>query len=160
MFRIYWVLLISTIVSLCSFCLHFQTVKTIKVAYYIDNIEQHVYKNSRVLFVNNLDTLEGEIDSVNQLNLPHAISNYNFYEIVFLHKSDTLSFKKIDARYLKSDQNYEWRFGIDNRPFDNLLGILSYEEYLKDTVTQKLNYWQLNPLEKGDGGQFYNKIGK
>jgi hypothetical protein len=150
--------IVFQVVLLSSFSLNFQSGKTIKIVYFIDDVEQNVYKNSRLFFISRLDTLEGKLDSLNYFSLPPAISKHKSYSIVFLHKKDTLTFKGIDSRYLMPDQNYEWRFGIDNRPFDNLLGILPYDEYLKDTITSKLTYWQLNPLEKGDGVQFYNKI--
>jgi hypothetical protein len=58
------------------------------------------------------------------------------------------------------DQNYEWRFGIDNRPFDNTLGLLSYEEFLTDTITSRLEYWQFITIDEGDGIQIVNKITK
>jgi hypothetical protein len=158
MFRVFKVFIVFWVVLLCSFSLNFQSGETIKIIYFIDGVEQNICKNSRLFFINKLDTIEGKLDSLNYLGLPPDINSRKFYDIVFLHKKDTLTFKEIDSRVLTPDQKYEWSFGIDNRPFDNLLGILPYEEYLKDTITRKLTYWQFRPLEKGDGVFFYNKI--
>jgi hypothetical protein len=158
MLRPFNILIAFLVVLLCSFSLNFQVRKTIKVIFLIDDVEQNIIKNCRLLFINKADTLNGKLDSLNYLNLPPGITNRDYYDVVFLHNRDTLTFKNIDSRYLVPDQNYEWRFGIDNKPFNMFLGIIRESDYPKDTVTNKLTYWQFNPMEKGDGFLFYNKI--
>lgn len=157
MFKSFKVFIVLCSVLLCSFASKVQSKKTIKIVFYIDEVEQDIRK-SQLFFVNKLDTLIGKMDSLNYLILPPGINNRKSYDIVFLSKTDTLTFKSINSDYLTPRQNFEWRFGVDNRPFNNLLGILSHNEYLKDSVTNKLTYWQFNPLETGDGFFFYNKI--
>ena len=51
----------------------------------------------------------------------------------------------------------EWKFGIENQPFNTDNRILSTEEY-NDKTIKKFEYLQLNPLEFGDGIEKVNII--
>src|SRR4051794_36899159 len=108
MIRVIKGFIVFLVVLLSSFSLKFQSGKTIKVVYFIDRIEQNICNNSRLFFINKLDTLEGKLDSLNYLSLPLGLTNRKSYDIIFLHKKDTLTFKEIDSRILTPDQNYEW----------------------------------------------------
>jgi hypothetical protein len=129
--------------------------KNVKVVFYIDGIKQEISKD-KILFIRRIDTLVGKIDANGFLVFPPDMHDEK-HNVVFQHGVDTLTFKNIEAVMLKPNQNYEWCFGIDNRPFDNLLGILPYNEYLTDTITRKLKYWHFSPQEEGDGIQIYYK---
>lgn len=155
MYRFLFSLIIVPVVLFCSFIPDKSAVKTIRIAYAIDGEKQEVYKNSRLLFIYERDTLEAEIDSLNYLRLPSVFTE-NTYDVFFLHKKDTLTFKNFNCQYIYQDQDFEWRFETDNRPFENTL--LPYHEYLTDTITKKLIAWNFSPLEHGCGMVIYNKI--
>jgi hypothetical protein len=130
--------------------------KTIKIAYATDGELQEVYNKSKLFFIYERDTLEAEIDSLNYLRLPSVFTE-NTYDIVFMYKKDTLTFKDFDVQYIYQDQDFEWRFETDYRPFENT-GVPSYHEFLTDTITKKLTSWHFNPQENGCGVFIYNKI--
>jgi hypothetical protein len=147
--------LIVPLVLFCSFIPGKSADKTIRIVYKIDGELQEVYNKSRLFFIYERDTLEGEIDSLNYLRLPSVFTE-NTYDVVFLHKKDTLTFKDFDTQYIYQDQDFIWRFETDNRPFEN--GVLSYHEYLTDTITKKVTSWTFDPIENGCGMVIYNKI--
>lgn len=155
MYRSLFSLIIVPVVLFCSFIPGKRTDKTIRIAYAIDGEKQEVYKNSRLFFIYERDTLEAEIDSLNYLKLPSVFTE-NTYDVVFLHKKDTLNFKDFDVKYIYQDQDFEWRFETDNRPFDNRQ--LSYHENSTDTINKKIIFWFFNPLENGCGMVIHNKI--
>ena len=155
MYRFLFSLIIMPVVLFCSFIPHKSAVKTIRIAYAIDGEKQEVYKNSRLFFIYERDTLEAEIDSLNYLRLPSVFTE-NTYDVVFSHKKDTLTFKDFDVKYIYQDQDFEWRFETDNRPFDNRQ--LSYRENSTDTINKKIIFWFFNPLENGCGMVIHNKI--
>jgi hypothetical protein len=58
---------------------------------------------------------------------------------------------------INPSQKMEWKFGIENQPFNTDNRILSTEEY-NDKTIKKFEYLQLNPLEFGDGIEKVNII--
>ena len=140
-----------------SFILKSPQKKTIKVLFFVDGVRQDLTKTDGLFFISNGDTLKNEIGSNGYLTFKNVL-NKNEYSVMFIHSADTLIFSDVETKMIIPDQNYEWRFGIDNRPFDNSLGLLSYDDFLTDTVTRKLLYWQFYTLEKGDGIQIIKKI--
>jgi hypothetical protein len=56
------------------------------------------------------------------------------------------------------DQNITWKFGVENRPFSDSMGLLKESEYRTDKKTRQLQYLQFDLMEYGDGIQFVNKI--
>lgn len=93
----------------------------------------------------------------NQLILPHLDKDTG-YTVIFMYKNVNLVFNRIFKKMLLADQDVTWRFGIDNRPFNDLLGLISNEEYEKNTSIKQIQYLQLDPMEDGDGIQFVHKI--
>lgn len=55
-------------------------------------------------------------------------------------------------------QNYTWEFGIDNRPFNESMDLITPQEYENDKTTRQLQYLRIQPMEFGDGLRFINKI--
>ena len=133
--------------------------KTIKVLFFVDGVRKELTKSDRLFFISKSDTLKNEIDNNGYITSKNVLTQ-NEYSVIFIHSKDTLVFNGIEAIMITPDQNYEWRFGIDNRPFDNTLGLLSYEEFLTDTITSRLEYWQFITIDEGDGIQIVNKITK
>ncbi|WP_315824080.1 hypothetical protein [Paraflavitalea speifideaquila] len=123
----------------------------------IDGIKQYLGQNSNLVFANKNDTLKVVLDSAGYLIKPKELKQRE-YDVVFSHGGNILIFKNVQATMLIPDQNFEWEFGVDNRPFDKSLGLLTQDEYFKDTTIRLLHYWAFKPLERGDGIVAVNRI--
>ena len=93
----------------------------------------------------------------NYIDLP-TLANDRGYSIAFEYGKYKLTFDNFTKKLITPTQNIEWKFGIDNRPFNNTLGLLPYNEFKTDTTTKELHYLKYNLLEEGDGIQFVKKI--
>jgi hypothetical protein len=93
----------------------------------------------------------------NYVELP-TLSKDSGYSIRFEFEKYKLTFDNFTKKLITPKQNIEWKFGIDNRPFNNTLGLLPYNEFKADTTTKALHYLKYNLLEEGDGVQFVKKI--
>ena len=109
-----------------------------------------------ISLINNNDTLFCSSKD-NFLKLPKLKKDSN-YSVFFKYKNYKLFFQNFKKEELIPKQNFEWVFGIDQRPFNNELGLISYDEFINDTITKQLHYLKFNPLEDGDGIQFVKKI--
>src|SRR5580692_7829082 len=96
--------------------------KYIKVSFSIDKKSIDIAGNYKLFLVKGPDTLYAAINS-NNIELPKM--NDSTYEVVFKYGQYILSFQNIARRTLLSDQNMQWKFGIQNRPFDLESGLLS-----------------------------------
>mgnify|MGYP003440025937 FL=1 len=130
--------------------------KTIRISFTIDDSITNVANKFDVRFINGNDTLMGMTDSI-FLRLPD-LEKDSIYDVSFSYESYRLYFKDMPRTMIIPEQEIEWKFGIDNRPFNNLLGLLPYHEYQNDTTTKKLIYLQFNPFEFGDGIQLVQKV--
>ncbi|MBN8687561.1 MAG: hypothetical protein J0M10_11090 [Chitinophagales bacterium] len=126
----------------------------IEVSFTIDDVKQRIKENLIINFIGDNDTFSCVIDKTDYIKIPDLISET--YTIILIFNKDTLEFRDVKKTILKNSNN-RWAFGIDNKPFNNLLGLLSYEETIVDTATKKIQYWQFYPT-KGDGIQFVNKL--
>jgi hypothetical protein len=106
--------------------------------------------------VNNKDTLPISVKG-NELVLT-KLKKDTGYTIIFRFKGITLSFNSITRKMIIPDQNVTWKFGIDNPPFNDLLGLISNEEYKNNKNIKQLQYLQFDPMDYGDGIQFVKKI--
>ena len=149
--------LVFAITLLSIFCSNSneQKEKRILISFTIDDSVQNITDSFRIDFISGVDTLSGMADK-NFLNLP-GIEKDTTYEVVFNYATYSLSFKEVTKQMIVPEQNIEWKFGIDNRPFNNLLGLLPYEEFKTDTTTKQLIYFQFSPMESGTGIQFVQK---
>ena len=129
--------------------------KTIEISFYIDEEKQLISNQYSVLFITNKDTLKG-FCNYTYLELP-ALPKDSIYTIIFKHKNYSLSFPKVYRTMIIPEQDIEWKFGIDNKPFDKLLGLLTEEEY-KMSNNNQIQYLQFNPKEFGNGIQLINKL--
>ena len=137
--------------------LNAQEKKSIKLSFYSDGVLHPLTSNDRLFLVCKTDTIMGKWNEQNKVIFLGDLIQPQ-YDLVFVKEKDTLLFEKIDAGLLKPNQAFEWRFGIDNKPFDRQLGLLTISEYESETLLRKLNYWQLLPQEEGDGIQIFKKI--
>lgn len=129
--------------------------KSIQINFAIDDSIQNIENNFNVDFFDGYDTLKSAVRN-NYLVLP-VINRDTTYEVIFTFSQYTLSFKGITKKMIVPEQNIEWRFGVDNKPFNNLLGLLPYGESISDTTTKQLIYFQFLPMEYGTGIQFVQK---
>lgn len=104
--------------------------------------------------MNGQDSLDGFVlgDSI---QLPEL--NKTTYSIRFLYKSYNLLFDSVLTTIIIPEQGMGWRFGIDSKPFNELLGLLSSHEYKNDTITNELYYMQFEP-EGLDGIVIVKKV--
>jgi len=145
------------ILLLTSFELHAQGTKSIRLSFYVDGVLHPLTPKDKLYLVSKSDTINGWWNEQNQINFSSEPTQLQ-YDLVFVKEKDTLLFEKTDLQLLKPGQDFEWWFGIDNKPFDRELGLLTIQEYAKDTLLRKLNYWQLLPQEEGDGIQIAKKV--
>lgn len=129
--------------------------KPIQISFIVDGKSQNITNDFKIYFVANKDTLEG-VSGNNLLKLPD-LSRDSCYDVIFNFKQYSLAFDSISRRTLIPEQKFEWRFGIDNQPFNKALGLLSDAEYSTDTSTRQLIYWQFEPMENGDGVQIVKR---
>ncbi len=130
--------------------------KSITIAFMIDETRIDINNNFSLFFANGSDTLHAGIRGT-KLVLPNLEKDTE-YTVIFKYKYFNLSFNKILKRTILPDQNMEWLFGIENRPFNDSLGLLSYQDFKTDKKTRQLQYFQFRPQEYGDGIQFVKKI--
>jgi hypothetical protein len=130
--------------------------KSITVSFSIDDSFLPIKNQYHVVFVSGNKSIEASIKG-NELFLPAIDTNTN-YTIVFRYANYSLLFKNVMSQRILTGQDMAWKFGIDNRPFNNDLGLLSTEELKTDTKIKQLQYLVFDPLEHGDGIAAVNKI--
>ena len=133
-----------------------QNNKKLFVSFTLDDSLIVLNNNFTVLFINGRDTIQPKITK-NELTVSNIKTNTN-YKVIFKYKKYDFEFKGITKQMIFPNQDVEWKFGIDNRPFNRLTGLLSDKEYNNDKEIMQIQYLQFNLLEQGDGIQFVNKI--
>ncbi len=129
--------------------------KKVSVSLIIDDkkVKLSTYK---LYCINNQDTLDFLKDNNNYLIIPTNLEKNKEYEFIFQYKNTTIKFDKIIGKTVVPNQNIEWLFGIDNKPFNKSLALLTEEEYGSKSIN-RVYYWQFNLLEFGDGVIFVRK---
>lgn len=125
--------------------------KPIHISFVVDGKPQNISNTFKIYFVAKKDTLEG-ISNGNLLKLP-KLSNDTVFDVIFKLKQYSLNFGQLSKQAIISNQEIEWRFGIDNKPFDRTSSILSDNEYNINATAKQLIYLQMDPMESGDGIQ-------
>jgi hypothetical protein len=99
----------------------------ITASFSIDDSAISLDSNSKLLLSNNVETnrLELKGDTV-VLPLLTVDTGYN---LLFKWRFETLSFKHIPRYALIRQQDMHLEFGIDNPPFDKLLGLIPVKDY-------------------------------
>lgn len=130
-------------------------VKKVSVSLIIDDKKINL-SSYKLYCVNNQDTLSLSIDSGVYLTIPKNIKKDKEYTVIFQYENNILKFDKILGESIIPNQNMEWLFGIDRKPFDKTLALLTEEEYNSKNIN-RVYYWQFNLLEFGDGVIFVRK---
>ncbi len=130
--------------------------KRIKISFSIDDSLINQDNQYTIFISNGSDTLQTSIIYDNEIKLP-AINHDSGYAIIFKYKQYEIAFDGLTRRMIIPQQDIEWRFGIDNRPFSRMSGLISPVEE-KDTTIKQIFYFKLDPMEEGDGIQFIKKI--
>lgn len=130
--------------------------KKIVVSFMVDEISIKLKDDFKIYIMNGDETFECPPKD-NYIELP-TLNKDSGYSIRFEFEKYKLTFDNFTKKLITPKQNIEWRFGIDNRPFNNILGLLPHNEFKTDTTTKELHYLKYNLLEEGDGVQFVKKI--
>jgi hypothetical protein len=127
------------------------------VSFFIDDKPVKIKNNFKVFFINGKDTLKPDVKESELLLLPGLFKD-SIYTIVLNYNKYCLSFNRITQKMIFPGQDVEWRFGIDNPPFNSLLGLLKENDYKNVQKFKQLQYLQLMLMEYGDGVQFVNTV--
>jgi hypothetical protein len=130
--------------------------KKIIVSFMVDETSIKVKDDFKIYIINDFEVLECSSKN-NYIELP-VLNKDTGYSIKFEYGKYKLLLDNFTKKLITPSQNIEWKFGIDNRPFDNLLGLLPYDEFKTDATTKELHYLKYHVLEKGDGVQFVKRI--
>jgi hypothetical protein len=130
--------------------------KKLLVSFVIDDSSINISNQFKMFFINEKDTLRIGVEG-NRLILPNLEKDTG-YTIVFMFKHYVLSFNRMTKKLITPDQDITWKFGIDNPPFNDLLGLISNEEYKTNKKIKQIQYFQFDLMEYGDGIQFVHKI--
>lgn len=125
------------------------------VSFVVDGKKKKVDNRFSFTIVHNKDTIQAKFKG-NRLIVPDLEDRLD-YTIIFKYKNYSLSFDRISKKMLFPGQNYIWEFGVDNRPFEESLDLMSSGEY-KTESSRQLQYLRLDPMEFGDGIRFVNRI--
>jgi hypothetical protein len=128
--------------------------KKIGISFLIEKSLQNIKDTFKISFVNGQDSYDGFVIG-DSIQLPEL--NKTIYSISFLYKSYNLRFDSVFTTMIIPKQGMNWIFGIDKKPFNELLGLLSSYEYKNDTSTKELYYMQFEP-EGLDGIQIVKKV--
>ena len=130
--------------------------KTRFVSFVVDGKKKKIDNNFRFIIVHNNDTTLAKVKG-NTLIVPDLDDRLD-YTVIFKYKGFSLSFNDVSKKMLFPGQDYNWEFGVDNRPFDESLDLMTSGEYVADKTSRQLQYLRLDPIEFGDGIRFVNKI--
>jgi hypothetical protein len=130
--------------------------KKTMVSFIVDDNLATMSGQFQLLFINGNDSAVAT-NIGNEVVLP-VLRKDTGYIIIFKYGNYTMRFSGITKKMIYSEREVEWKFGVDNRPFNNLVGLLSTDEFKEDKTTEQLQYLQFNPLEHREGIQFVNKI--
>jgi len=125
-----------------------QEVQSIDVKYVVNGKFKKIKNNSRILFIQNGDTLESKI-CCNKIYLPKNIDSNSVVDVLFLFGKNELFFASISAKKLFMDQEVVWKLCYYKRFSDK-----DKEEFyvVEDfSKIKELYYWEFEPQEFGDG---------
>ncbi|THU39747.1 hypothetical protein FAM09_14735 [Niastella caeni] len=126
------------------------------VSFFVDGKEKKIDNRFSFTIVHHDDTIKAKIKG-HSILVPE-IKDLLDYSIIFKYREYSLSFNRISKKMLFPAQNHTWEFGIDNRPFDESMDLMTSQEYENDKTTRQLQYLRIQPMEFGDGLRFINKI--
>jgi hypothetical protein len=129
--------------------------KPITASFSLDDSSIAIDRECQLTLINGekVDPIELRGDSV---ILPSLLTDTG-YTISLKWKNEILSFSHLPKKALIRNQQMVWEFGIDNPPFNKLLGLVPTNEYEIPKFRQ-LQYLIFNPSEFDPGTVIVNKI--
>ena len=120
-----------------------QEAQSIEVKYMVNGKVKKIKNNSKVLFIQNGDTIESKI-CCSKVQLPGIDSN-SVVDILFLFGKKELFFASISPKKLLIDQEVVWKLGYYKRFSDET----KEEFYVVDDFSKvkELYYWEFEHLE-------------
>ena len=123
-----------------------QEAQNIEMKYVVNGKVKKIKNNSKILFIQNGDTIESKI-CCSKIFLPNIDSN-NSVDVLFLFGKNELFFASISAKKLLMDQEVVWKLGYYKRFNDK-----DKEEFYVVEDFSKIKefyYWEFEPQEFGD----------
>lgn len=117
-------------------------------------------KNSRIFLTNDAKKIiECKISQDNVIEFPLSeLDKSKKYTLNFTCCNSNMKFGNISYKFLETDQNREFQFEIEKKPFKKAEN-LSEEEYQEKKLVA-INYLKVNPYEHGSGIMLLEKIYK
>lgn len=128
----------------------------IKVNFIIDDIKKNIDDNFVIYLVSGSDTLVVKPHNKVFIEIPNVD---NHYELIFKNEQNLLKFPNVPSKMIIPKQDFEWNFGIDKKPFNKYLNLMSETEYETDNKTTEISFLQFDPQSYGDGIQLVEKKG-
>lgn len=153
----YYILLLCFSILSCNKKNNVKINKTnhkIKINFTIDDVRKNIDDNFLIYLIDNLDTITIKPYNKVFVKIPNIDSKY---DLLFKNEDFLLKFKNLSSKTIIPNQDFEWNFGIDTRPFNKYLGLMSEQDYNTDKMTKEIFYLQFNPEEYGDGIQLIEK---
>ena len=133
------------------------SIDSLYVSFFLDGKKIKIDNRFNFTIVHKKDTIKARV--IGHCLFVPEIADLLDYTIIFKYGKYSLSFHRISKEMLTpDDQNYTWEFGVDNRPFDESLDLMSSQQYETDKITRQLQYLRIQPMEVGDGLRFVNTI--
>jgi hypothetical protein len=126
----------------------------IKVNFSIDDIKKDIDNNFVIYLVSGSDTLVIKPHNKVFIDIPDV---NNQYELIFKNENNLLKFPNVPSKTIIPQQDFEWNFGIDKKPFNKYLGLMNEAEYETDKKTTEIFFLQFDPQNYGDGIQLVEK---
>jgi hypothetical protein len=127
--------------------------KNIKVSFKVDDDVKPISDSFKIYLTHGIDTIKAAVNKETTF-IPDLKDS--IYTLVFEYKDEKLVFDSMHRNQILPEVKVGWNFGIENRPFSQVRGLLSADEYQTDTVTKQLYYLQFDP-EGMDGIQIVKK---
>lgn len=124
-----------------------QKAQSVELKYVVNGKVKKIKSNSKIIFVQNGDTIESNI-CCNKVQLP-ILDSINSVDISFILGKNELFFASIPAKKLLLEQKVIWELGYCKK-----FGDREKEEFYQVddfTKIKELYYWEFRPQEYGDG---------
>jgi hypothetical protein len=122
------------------------------VQFYFENEKVNIDKDFKILLIDSKGHVETISIQDNIVCLPKLDTDSKKVTLIVKYKQYQGTFKDVYTGLVKptKDQDMEWVFGIDEAPFDRLIGAAN-EDDMKNPRYKRLFYWKFRPQDHGDG---------
>lgn len=119
------------------------------VSFSIDGKKEEV-KNIKIFLTNEKDTIVCKIINGNEIYFPLSKMKVDKkYTLNVTNCKDNMQFTNIDYNLFTTDQDREFKFEIEKKPFKKAKN-LSKEVYKEKKLIQ-INFFKIDPYERGSG---------